>query len=68
MAKTELNCESCEKDQTRDEYVAVGPSTPAARHLNLTEPTKRDHHVVCEDCFGTVTEEIQDGLSGPKAT
>jgi hypothetical protein len=59
MPTNQLRCESCGAEQTLEEYVAVGPNTPAARQLNLDEPTQNDHHVVCDDCFERATNEIQ---------
>lgn len=53
------DCENCSQEQSPEEYVAVGPSTPAARQLELGEPTQDDHHVVCEDCFEDATDSIQ---------
>lgn len=53
----EYHCEACGDPLTREEYVAVGPSTPAARHLNIDDNT-RDHLVVCDDCFEGAAEEI----------
>lgn len=58
MTEKPLECEHCGAGQTHEEYVAVGPSTPAARQLDLDEPTQDDHHVVCDDCFETATGEI----------
>jgi hypothetical protein len=59
MTEKAHECENCGVGQTAEEYVAVGPSTPAARQLDLGEPTQDDHHVVCEDCFEEATDEIQ---------
>lgn len=53
------DCENCGQKQTPEEYVAVEPSTPAARQLELGEPTQDDHHVVCEGCFENATDSIQ---------
>jgi len=53
------DCENCGDEQSPEEYVAVGPSTPAARELDLGEPTQDGHHVVCEDCFEGATDSIQ---------
>lgn len=52
------NCEHCDERLTRNEYVAVGPTTPAARQLGLVDRS-RDHLVVCDDCFETAVEAIE---------
>lgn len=53
-------CEACGDEVDRDEYAAVGPSTPAAKHLGIDDPS-RDHLVVCDDCFERASEEIGNG-------
>jgi len=50
-------CETCGTALARAEYVAVGPTTPAARHLGIADRS-RDHLVACEDCFETATDEL----------
>lgn len=59
MTEKPHTCEQCGTGQTIEEYVAVGPSTPAARQLDLGEPTQDTHHVVCDECFETATDQIQ---------
>lgn len=56
----ELECEVCGKPQTREEYWAVGISTPAALVLRIRDRSK-DHHVVCEDCYIRACEMINRG-------
>lgn len=60
MSNDTYHCESCGAGQSRDEYVAVGPTTPAARHLGI-EDASRDHLVVCDDCFERASKEIANG-------
>jgi hypothetical protein len=58
------HCEVCGAQQTHDEYVAVGPSTPAARHLELEDSDgDRDHFVVCDSCFEKAAAEIAGKLN-----
>lgn len=54
---TTYHCESCGKSLSRDEYVAVGPITPAAKQLGIEDPG-RDHLVACNDCFERACAEI----------
>jgi hypothetical protein len=52
-------CEVCGVELTRNEYVPVGTSTPAARHLGLEDSAgDRNYFIVCEDCFGQAAAEI----------
>jgi hypothetical protein len=59
----EYRCEACGDTVEREEYVAVGPTTPAAKHLGIDDPD-RDHLVVCDPCFERAAEEIGDGDAG----
>lgn len=60
------HCEVCGAQQTHDEYVPVGPSTPAAHHLGLEDSdSDRDHFVVCDPCFGEAAAEIAGKLEEP---
>lgn len=56
----QYHCEACGTEQTREEYVAVGPTTPAAKELGIAD-SSRDHLVVCDDCF----ENAADRLNHP---
>jgi hypothetical protein len=57
------HCEACGTEQTHDEYVAVGPSTPAVHYLELEDPDgDRDHFVVCDPCFEKAAAEIAGEL------
>jgi len=68
MTQKPHECENCGVGQTAEEYVAVGPSTPAARQLELGEPSQDDHHVVCDGCFETATDEIENQSKEAKAS
>lgn len=59
------HCEVCGRELTFREYVAVGPSTPAAKHLGLDDGgTDRDHFIVCEECYDQAAAEIaENGMS-----
>ena len=50
-------CEACGAWLSRDEYVALGPTTPAAKHLDIADPQRR-HLVVCNECFEEAAQEI----------
>lgn len=55
----DLRCESCGVAVAREDYVAVGPSTPAARQLDLKVPDPdRGHFVVCDPCFEDAADAI----------
>jgi hypothetical protein len=56
---TTYHCEVCGNEQTRDEYVAVGPTTPAAHQLGIVD-RNRDHLIVCDDCFERASRDIAD--------
>lgn len=57
---SEYNCENCGVGLTREEYVAVGPTTPAAREMGIADPS-RDHLVACDDCFETAAAAVGGG-------
>jgi len=57
------HCEACGAEQTLDEYVPVGPSTPVAHHFGLEDSDgDRDHFIVCDSCFGEAAVEIAGKL------
>lgn len=56
------HCENCGKELAWNEFVAVGPGTPAARELGLSDPkADRDYHVTCDPCFTKVSKKIATG-------
>lgn len=56
------HCEKCGTELAWNEFVAVGPSTPAAHELGLFDPKGgRDYHVTCDPCFTEASEQIAEG-------
>jgi len=69
------HCKVCGAKLSFHEYVAVGPGTPAAKHLGLEDKATdsnrvgnqtsdddegRDHFIVCEECFERATADIAE--------
>lgn len=69
------HCEVCGAKLSFLEYVAVGPGTPAAKHLGLEDKSTdsnrnrirsgsddegRDHFIVCQGCFEQAAADIAE--------
>lgn len=60
MSRPRYFCEHCGDPVSREDYVAVGASTPAARELELDDrDPDRGHLVVCDPCFESAVDRIR---------